>query len=240
MMMNMSRIAAAVLIGGGVLLSGAASAQLVPCGDPFAAADPRDYRTASAAAIQTVERRHFTDDVRMMRRGNTSNLLAADLSYTLRRFPNHHQALMTMGEYSRKVKQNPPPGSDYPVECWFERAIRFVPDDAMVRTIYGLYLSKQNRPDQAVEQFQAALKLAGDNANVHYNLGLAYVDMKQYDKALESARTAYRLGFPLPGLKNKLQRAGVWQEPVPEASAPTEPPVASPSSAADAPPAAPN
>ena len=60
---------------------------------------------------------------------------------------------------------------------------------------------------------EAALAAAGDNANVHYNLGLAYVDLKRYDKALDSAHAAYRLGFPFPGLKNKLQRVGAWREP---------------------------
>ena len=45
------------------------------------------------------------------------------------------------------------------------------------------------------------------------DLGLAYADLKQYDKALESAHRAYGAGFPLPGLKNKLKRAGKWREP---------------------------
>ena len=35
----------------------------------------------------------------------------------------------------------------------------------------------------------------------------------QYDKALASAHRAYGAGFPLPGLKNKLKRAGKWREP---------------------------
>jgi hypothetical protein len=38
--------------------------------------------------------------------------------------------------------------------------------------------------------------------------------MKQFDKSLESAHRAYALGFPLPGLREKLKRAGKWQEPV--------------------------
>lgn len=184
------------------------------CVDPFTdGSTPSDYRTASPEARLVVERRHFTDDVRMMRRGESTNQLAADIAYTLRRFPNHYQALMTMGDYSLKVKRNPPPGGDYPVECWFDRALRFVPDDPMVKTVYGLYLIKRNKHKDAVAQLEAALAQAGDNANVHYNLGLAYFDLKQYDKALKSAHAAYRMGFPFPGLKNKLQRVGAWREP---------------------------
>lgn len=83
----------------------------------------------------------------------------------------------------------------------------------MVKTIYGLYLIKSNKPKAGIEQLETALKQAGDDANVHYNLGLAYADMKEYNKALTSAHAAYRLGFPLPGLKNRLQRVGAWREP---------------------------
>lgn len=188
-------------------------AQAGACGDPGSEGSGQDYRTASAEARLVVERRHFTDDVRMMRRGTSTSELAADIAYTLRKFPNHYQALMTMGDYALKVKRNPPPGGQYTVECWFERAIRFRPDDAMVKTVYGLYLIKASRPKDAVTQLETAVEQAGDDANVHYNLGLAYADLKQYDKALQSAHAAYRLGFPLPGLKNRLQRAGAWREP---------------------------
>ena len=184
------------------------------CGDPFSeGGGARDYRTASQEARQIVERFHFTDDVKMMRRGASTNQLAADIAYTLRKFPNHYQALMTMGDYSLKVKLNPPPGAQYTVECWFDRALRFAPDDAMVKTVYGLYLIKRNKHKDAVAQLEAALAQAGDNANVHYNLGLAYFDLKQYDKALKSAHAAYRMGFPFPGLKNKLERVGAGREP---------------------------
>ena len=194
--------------------SPAALGQASVCGNPAAeGSNAQDYRTASQQARQVVERRHFTDDVRMMRRGTSTSEVAADIAYTLTKFPNHYQALMTMGDYSLKVKRNPPPGGRYTVECWFERALRFKPDDAMVKTVYGLYLIKAKRPKDAVVQFEAAVAQAGDDANVHYNLGLAYVDLKEYDKALKSAHAAYRLGFPLPGLKNKLQRVGAWREP---------------------------
>jgi tetratricopeptide (TPR) repeat protein len=190
-------------------------AQSSVCGDPFAKASngPYDYRTASAATRSVVESRHFTPDVRAMRRGTSTKEVAADIAYTLRVFPNHHQALMTMGDWSLKVRQNPAPGGQYTVECWFDRAIRFAPNDAMVKMVYGTYLIKHGKSKEAVAQLEAARAEAGDNANVHYNLGLAYVDLKRYDKALDSAHAAYRLGFPFPGLKNKLQRVGAWREP---------------------------
>ena len=63
-----------------------------------------------------------------------------------------------------------------------------------------------------------------------------YVKKKEYEKASAHAQKAYALGFPLPGLKNKLKAAGKWKEPPPavmeakEAPAePAAPPVEQPS-----------
>jgi hypothetical protein len=54
---------------------------------------------------------------------------------------------------------------------------------------------------------------SGNSANIHYNIGLTYLELNRFDEALRHAHTAYRLGFPLPGLKQKLQRVGKWTEP---------------------------
>ena len=81
----------------------AAQAQDVSCDAPLRRAGqfgPFDYRTATSVQLSTVERRHFTASVREMRKGESTNLLAADIAYTLRHFPNHHAALLTMGEWS--------------------------------------------------------------------------------------------------------------------------------------------
>ena len=63
----------------------------------------------------------------------------------------------------------------------------------------------------ALEQFRRGLELAPDNANLHYNIGLTYFELKDYDNALVHAKRAYELGFPLPGLRNKLQAAKRWK-----------------------------
>lgn len=60
----------------------------------------------------------------------------------------------------------------------------------------------------------------GQSAELQYVLGLTYADMGNLDDAVVHAREAYRLGYPLPGLARKLQRAG-------RSLAPPEEPIAS-------------
>lgn len=50
----------------------------------------------------------------------------------------------------------------------------------------------------------------GNSAEIHYNLGLILLKLSQPQLAVEHAKKAYAGGYPLPGLRNKLQRAGVW------------------------------
>ena len=51
----------------------------------------------------------------------------------------------------------------------------------------------------------------GKSAEIHYNLGLIYLELGDADRALEQAHAAYALGYPLPGLRNRLQRMGKWR-----------------------------
>src|SRR6185295_1715921 len=108
--------------------------------------------------------------------------------------------------------------------CYFDRAVRFRPEDGVVRMIYANYLANQKKPTEALAQMQAAEKLLVENANLHYNMGLIYLSLKDYDKALHHAHRAYALGWQLPGLRNMLQKAGRWQEPQKEESATAEAP----------------
>ena len=196
------------------LISGRAASQGYSlCGSLENGFGPFDYRVDKEHLV-VVEKWHFNQQVETLVRGNTSVNIGADISYTLRAYPNHHRALMAMRNLARREKVDKPAGSTYTVACWFQRAERFQPDDGMVKVLHGIYLMGAGRAQEAVAKLEAARSLDSGNPNVHYNLGLAYLDLRQYDKALESAHRAYAAGFPLAGLRNRLKRAGQWHDSV--------------------------
>jgi tetratricopeptide (TPR) repeat protein len=189
-----------------------ASAQINACGplgsDQFG---PFDFRTVSSSNLSLVERNHFNADVERLVRGQTSSI-GADLAYTLRSIPNHPRALASMARLARKEKRPTPNGAVYSVDCWFDRAIRFAANDPTVRIVYGIELLRDGRNADAISQLNVALDLAPGDANAHYNLGLAYFSERDYNRSLVHAKQAYQSGFPLPGLREKLQRAGAWKD----------------------------
>ena len=166
-----------------------------------------------------VDGAHFTRRVELLlgaQSGGQIGLPGADLNYTLKAFPNHHRALMSVMRYGEKQKSNKPEGLQYDVECYFERAVRFQPNDAVARMLYATYLTKNNRVPEAVAQLEFSTVVAKDNAFTHYNIGLVYFDMKNYGKALAQAHRAQALGFERTELRELLKGVKQWQEPVAE------------------------
>jgi tetratricopeptide (TPR) repeat protein len=182
------------------------------CGRLENAYGPFDYTNAEHVAhkLPIVEKFHFTSDVEHLVRGASSSV-PGDLDYTLRAFPNHHRALSAMANY-QLTHPRPSDARYYSADCYFLRAIAFKPTDAMVHEIYGVYLHSLGKYEQALQQYRAAVRLMPDLADAYYNLGLLYADMQQYQPALEAARHAYDLGYPLPGLRTRLQSLGVWKD----------------------------
>jgi tetratricopeptide (TPR) repeat protein len=157
-----------------------------------------------------VESYHFTPSVEQLKQGESSQYIGRDIDYTLRAFPNHYRALVAMMNFRFKIKKDPPPGARWRVDCYFDRAFRFVPDDGVVHTIFGIYMMRLGKSSDAVTQFEMAAKLGDDSGNMHYNAGLAYFELGDYDKAIEHAKKAHDLGFTLPGLSDKLKQIGKW------------------------------
>lgn len=212
-----------------LLLSGGALCTLLLAAAPARAGCPAyvkgavggDYTDADDRKdLGVVEGHHFTPQVEQLQRGKTG-WIGGDIAYTLDHFPNHHRALSSMARLALRDKTAQPLGARYSLPCYFDRAIRLRPDDAKVRAIFGGYLLALGQTEEALEQLGEAARLEPENGTAQYNLGLLHLKRRNYPAALAAAHKAYALGFPLPGLKNKLQAAGQWR-PAPQPEAKTE------------------
>ena len=201
-----------------------------PVSGPGAGVDmgPFDYRNPPPGKLQVVEAHHFTPRVASLKSGQSTATIGTDIDFTLRYFPNHHRALNAMARLAEREKTDRPRGSSHTVACWFDRAVRKAPDDAQARLLYGIWLAKQGEKSLAREQLQVVADAEYRSPSTTYNMGLAYFQIGDHDKALEAAHAAYAQGFSLPGLKGMLSKMGKWKEPVaPAAGAETAPRVES-------------
>lgn len=192
---------------------------------------PFDYRSERRDIRALAEANHFTPEVETLIRGKSTHLIGGDIHFVLMAFPNHPRALLAMMRLGEKLKTPMPPGAAYPVECYFDRALRFRPDDNVARMTYAMFLSRMGRTTEALQQLDRVAGTAGDNAFTHFNAGILYFEIKQYDKAREQAHAAMALGLPRTELREQLKSVGKWTEP-PDTSAAA---AASAASAASAP-----
>lgn len=182
------------------------------------------------------EANHFTPNIEGLEHGNTGTL-AAELSFLLHAMPNFPRGLATLTRYSLRERSTQPGNLDFSVDCYYLRAIRFRPNDLIVRMLFADYLIKWNRIDEAAAQLEPVRLTAGDNPMTHYNLGLLYFEVKRYKEALEQAHIAMSLGMDRTALKDRLVAVGQWSDPAPPeaaaaASAAEPAPAASAASAA--------
>jgi hypothetical protein len=100
---------------------------------------------------------------------------------------------------------------------YFDKAIQLTPENGGIYLTQGVHLQKRGKLKEAIESYKKSLELDPSSANAHYNIGLAYVAIKEYALANEHAHQAYAGGMPLPGLQNKLVAAKAWKplEPKP-------------------------
>ena len=206
------------------------------CGDLSNAYGPFDFRV-DKDKLPIVISMHFKPEVEALIRGITSSRPGPDIDYTLRAIPNHPGALLAMVRLGVKEKTDMPSGVRYTVECWLERALRFRPDDNLARLIYANYLGERQRKPDALKQLQAVAANAAENPFTHYNLGMIYADLKEFESALKHAHIAMELGIRQTALQDKLKSAGQWKDaPIApsSAAAASEPPLAASSAASQA------
>jgi len=201
---------------------------------PFDYNDPRSSTPGGFSSVtgsnsntplRMVEGAHFKPYIDQLIRGKSSVDPKPDIDYTLRAFPNHPRALWAMARYFLRMPKDHPDtqlaysrgiGSIPPPECYFQRAKVFAPEDPMVSMVFGIYLHKRGMFDAAIKEYRLAERAMPTHAELAYNTGLAYFDIKDYQKANKYANRAYELGYPLPGLKRKLAKVKLNPSPKPK------------------------
>jgi tetratricopeptide (TPR) repeat protein len=128
-----------------------------------------------------------------------------NLDFMLRWVPNHSRALNALVDLGVEHKR---PDLALP---YLEAAVAFCPKCADLYVVAGNYDLRIGKVDSAIGQYRKSLELNPNSADAHYNLGLSYFKQGNRIAANESAQKAYALGYPLPGLREKLKGAGAWK-----------------------------
>ncbi|MBV8502239.1 MAG: ABC transporter permease [Paucibacter sp.] len=226
----MSNLGAALLCAAGLVgvcapSRGAEVDHTNPCGQVYVVGQygPYDYRV-DKKFLPIVLGAHFTREVEALERGATGATPGGDIDYTLRAIPNNPRALIAMMRLGEREHLPQPRGARFTVECYFERALRFRPDDHLVRMLFSSFLIKNGRTNEAIPQLKYVESEADpEDPFTQNNLGLLYLDAGEFDAALRQARKAQALGLTPTELRSKLIQAGKWvdaEAPTGAASAP--------------------
>lgn len=178
--------------------------------DYYATETRQSTGTYRGGLLYLVESAHFTKKVRRLIEGSTSKQ-PGDLLFVLGSIPNHPAALDAYARYeyqwqnSRSFKENLNTDEPrYDAGCFFERASKIYPNQASTYLTWGIYHYRRGEFNDALNKFLEADKLSPQSAETKYNVGLAYAEVKDLANAIKYASAAYKLGYPLPGLKYKI------------------------------------
>lgn len=130
-----------------------------------------------------------------------------DLQFTLARTPesNAGYAESTIQlAFALELKGEVPAALEY-----VDGAIKANPKSANAYAAKSMILRNKKDLQGAVAALLAGNEaLEGKSAELHYFLGLIYIDLGQYAEAQSHAREAYALGHQLPGLRKRLADLG--------------------------------
>lgn len=181
---------------------------------------PYDYLVRGDMGV--VHKAHFTPRVQFLQGGENAAGPTSDLDYVLKVIPNHHKALNSALTFHYRAErgaysiENDKGMTGYrlrsPIECYLQRAIDFRPHDAISRMLFASLLHKTDQFNRAKREYEIALEDDPHSVDLRYNYALLLADMRKWEESRTIAIELYSRGFPLPGLKNKLIRAGQWRE----------------------------
>ncbi len=132
-----------------------------------------------------------------------------EATYSLGRTPGDHpvahklKMVMARADYSA--------GNTERALARMEEIVREAPEMAEGYAVLSTYLYREKKFDRAREVLEQGLTTVEEpTAEMHYFLGLVLLRQKAYVEARVQAEEAYRLGYPLPGLKRRLKSLGYW------------------------------
>jgi tetratricopeptide (TPR) repeat protein len=130
--------------------------------------------------------------------------------FILNYYPNHPVVLRLVSDMCMKAR------SRYCkiAEDWFEKGLARNPNAGTTHLLHGFHLHRTRQVKEAVKAYQRAVELQPNSRDAHYNLGLAYADLKEYELANRHAQRSYQLGANMPGLRNRLEKLGKWDPAV--------------------------
>lgn len=178
---------------------------------------PFDYNTATHAERRLVEGTHFNEHYQAYLVGKSKfqktrdyiiETPAAGFGYTLWAFPNHPFALSAIEDIGTKQKSEKLMGLQLRVHCYFQRAVKFKPNDATVRALYGYYYARRGKQKEAEFQVEKAMELSPDDKSVLSYAAFSYLKINKPDLAAQIAKRAYEAGYQLPGLRRQIERTG--------------------------------
>lgn len=177
---------------------------------------PMDFRGADPHDRRVVEEFHLDMELRTFLGGQVSGnnragtgAVAGGFDYTLNSFPNHPAALALMEQLGRRLGSEEPQGTR-PLECWYGRAFKLVPDDPVVWVMYGVYLAHRARTTEALPHLDRAANEVTISAPMLHQLDMAHLTAKQYEKTQLAAMRAQSLGFKITPLQEQLKSLGRW------------------------------
>jgi tetratricopeptide (TPR) repeat protein len=188
-----------------------------------------DYYAARGSAdgsnrVAVVEQYHLPPGEQALRARNYAKAFS-EFAFILNIFPNHPRALAQMLQVCEQWKSPHCRSEDL-----LAKAVSVNPNAAGTYVVRGTFFHRERQYPKAVESYKRALEIDSASLNAHYNLGLTYLEMKDYARANEHAQQAYALGAPFPGLRKGLERVGGWKplEQRPASDSPSTTPEAKP------------
>lgn len=106
-------------------------------------------------------------------------------------------------------------GSGYKDEAkkYYNKSIDIHPDEPLPYVSFALFLRRNGEMQYAKKILLHADEMTeGGDMDVSAVLAIVMLDTNEDENALKYAKQAYKLGYPLPGIRDRLEKKGIWEK----------------------------